>query len=601
LTSDKPSRPVTCSGRLGLGHPNAIQRLGSEPIGSACRHTGSPALRNHGNDFVQRCSQRAHADACLAATHALDDLRRLDRCALPGLVPALSCERVLRFERDRSLACDCTPSCTDRDLRAICGCHGLPAAVTRPCIATPVGNTALLVPEEVDQDGFDSGMLGLHDLRLFSPAATAPDASLLRGVKVNAGDTVSAFLAQKNVSLLRTIGTDDQLAFALVHELELRGLRARPSSGLMARCPQQGEESSSGASHKHLPSSIAIVSEWDTLYGRSLRQQFRYDPSTDKPGFCVTRWHYLRGLDGRLPGDNPALGADSGTKKDSKSEQKEAVARDGGFIERPEGQSQYDYLSRLATSIREEDARLRRLYGREHGIRAIGVLGNDVYDKLLVLQALQGELPHAIFFTTDLDARMLHAREQAWARNLIVASNFGLRLSEPLQRGFAPFRDSYQPSAYLSTLLAMADVGQAIDWDSKHKGAADPARMSRPRWTQTKLNEWFDKPRLFEISRTGAFDFSDASVAVPAPVASAPVDAVRCGRWRLEPPHALHRYVDLLPFHRAFAHLACAQYLLRRVVQPTQSDAAGGAQLHDRAVVRTCAAAGGRVVAAQCP
>jgi hypothetical protein len=377
------------------------------------------------------------------------------------------------------------------------------------------------------------------DLRFFSAAATAPDAALLRNAKAPAETSVSAYLATRGVSLLRTIGTDDRLARAMVNELELRGLQTRPPNGRIVKCPDG--ESDAGATPQDLPSSIAIVSEGDTLYGRTLRQQFRYDPASGRPGFCVTRWHYFRGLDGRLPGDPAPQGSDGRTKSDARAESTQTGGRDGTYSERPEGPSQFDYLRRLATRIREEDAALRKVHGREYGIRAVGVLGNDVYDKLLVLQALLPEMPHAIFFTTDLDARLFHPREQAWARNLIVASNLGLRLSDPLQRDIAPFRDSYQTSAYLGTLLLMADVGDAIA-----KGANGP-----PRWKQSQISAWFEKPRLFEVSRAGVFDFSESvdaarRAATPATLSAGPPRGaggptpapgerpLRCGRGSLE-------------------------------------------------------------------
>jgi len=333
------------------------------------------------------------------------------------------------------------------------------------------------------------------DFRFFSAAATAPDTDLLRGFRVSQGLTVSAYLEGLGVSLRRTIGTDDLLASALMDELELRGLKTSPPlSSREVACPDS--ESETKTPPEQLPSSIAIVSEGDTLYGRVLRNQFQY--KNGKRGFCVTRWHYLRGLDGRFPGDTATQESEGLTSKDSKSDSTEALGRSNSYIERPEGASQFDYLRRLAISIREEDEMLRKLHGRDYGIRAIGVLGNDVYDKLLVLQALQKEMPHAIFFTTDLDARLFHPREQAWARNLIVASNFGLRLAKPLQRDIAPFRDSYQTSAYLGTLLLVADVGHAIEFGTK-----EPAR-----WQQSQISAWFDNPRLFEVSRSGVFDFS---------------------------------------------------------------------------------------------
>lgn len=385
------------------------------------------------------------------------------------------------------------------------------------------------------------------DVRFFSGAASVPDTTLLRRVAGVSEPSVSRYLEGKGVALLRTIGSDDGLARALVNELELRGLRARPPNGRKVRCPDYDTDTGAPESPANLPSSIAIVSEWDTLYGREQRRLYRYDANSDRPGFCVTRWHYVRGLDGRLPGDAPAPApSDNRAKKDGKTDPATDAGRDA-YLERPEGQSQYDYLRRLAASIRAEDAELRRRYGREYGIRAIGVLGNDVYDKLLVLQALQAAMPHAIFFTTGLDARLFHPHELPWTRNLIVASSFGLQLDDALQRGIAPFRDSYQTSAYLSTLLAMADAGHAIE-----RGAADDS----PRWTQAQINAWFDRPRLFEISRSGVFDFSAPPAAAPPP-SPAPEGApalqlaslgavpgggwtTRCGRWRLELCSSLH-------------------------------------------------------------
>ena len=85
-----------------------------------------------------------------------------------------------------------------------------------------------------------------------------------------------------------------------------------------------------------------------------------------------------------------------------------------------------------------------------------------------------------MFFTTDLDARLFHPREQDWARNLIVASSFGLTLADELQRSIAPFRDSYQTAAYLATLMLITDVsavakdpgaGSALEGEGQSRGS----------------------------------------------------------------------------------------------------------------------------------
>ena len=81
---------------------------------------------------------------------------------------------------------------------------------------------------------------------------------------------------------------------------------------------------------------------------------------------------------------------------------------------------------------------------------AVGVLGSDIYDKMLVLQAVRPALPAAVFFTTDLDALYLEREMQPFTRNLVVASADDLdvketrqfRLSDPWK--LPPMRDSYQ-------------------------------------------------------------------------------------------------------------------------------------------------------------
>ena len=71
------------------------------------------------------------------------------------------------------------------------------------------------------------------------------------------------------------------------------------------------------------------------------------------------------------------------------------------------GPSQLDYLRRLTDTIGS-----RRDSGTP--IRAIGVISSDIYDKLLVLQALRNALPGVIYFTFDLDARMLEPVNLRW-------------------------------------------------------------------------------------------------------------------------------------------------------------------------------------------
>jgi hypothetical protein len=149
------------------------------------------------------------------------------------------------------------------------------------------------------------------------------------------------------------------------------------------------------------------------------------------------------------------------------------------------GQSQYDYLRRMSEQLHKLDKDLRR---EKRGIKAIGVLGSDVFDKLLVLRPLRPQLPEAVFFTTDLDEAFTMGSEITWTRNLVVSSSFGLSLHKSIQREIPAFRGSYQTSAFLATLLAIGDP--AKDWTT-------PSAVSDYISGQLLVS------RIFEIERSG--------------------------------------------------------------------------------------------------
>src|SRR5262249_358447 len=154
---------------------------------------------------------------------------------------------------------------------------------------------------------------------------------------------------------------------------------------------------------------------------------------------------------------------------------------------------QFDYLRRLARHIREEHERLRREENSQ-GFTSIGVFGTDLYDKLLVLQAIRHEFRSATFFTTDLDARYLDPRDLPWTRNLLVASSYGLQLRNDIQGEIPPFRNSYQTATFLAARVALSD--------------ADAARKRATLIEPSRIANWLGEPRLYEIGRTEAVDLS---------------------------------------------------------------------------------------------
>jgi hypothetical protein len=140
-------------------------------------------------------------------------------------------------------------------------------------------------------------------------------------------------------------------------------------------------------------------------------------------------------------------------------------------------------------------------------------VGTDVYDKILVLQALSGQFPRAVFFTTDLDARLLDSQHISWTRHLLIGSAFGLGLRQELQADIPPFRDTYQTSAYLATVLAIERAARPIAAPSA-AAAVEPA------------SPWTGKPRIFEIGNSTAFDLTAKAERAGSDDCTRPQDCV---------------------------------------------------------------------------
>ena len=246
-------------------------------------------------------------------------------------------------------------------------------------------------------------------IELYSPWASAMKGLLAYGLKKEGGkgpacQTYEACeqeffyrLAAADVRLVYETGSDDRLFDTLIEELERRQVRLGWDA-------------------------VILIGEWDSLYGRALPIEFRAAacakvatfteaelkqilvPTTIK-AWCPTvpraidlqiqrtadyesltlnvfRYSYLSGLDGEVPGDDSAKAARVEKPKNTETA-KDALA--GGLKERPEGTSQLDYVRALATRIQEEG----------EGAKAIGILGSDPYDALLILKALRPAFPYA--------------------------------------------------------------------------------------------------------------------------------------------------------------------------------------------------------------
>lgn len=328
-------------------------------------------------------------------------------------------------------------------------------------------------------------------------------------------------LDKANIKLKYSIGSDDQLATALVEELERRKV-------------ELGKDA------------IVLIGEWDSFYGRALPIEFRAavcsriasristvreksfyvvnekeqriekechtlenaldlqvtnQKNYDDLELNVLRYSYLRGLDGQVPG----VKQDKSSSKNERDngESKKEYPLDVQFLERPVGPSQLDYTRRLVDRIARETAE------RKNKVRAVGILGSDAYDALLILQALRDRFSTATFFVTDLDARLAYPEEYRWTRNLVIASHFGLELHENLQHDIPPFRSGYQTSAFLATLQAVGHV-QALEVCPPLETEKRPCGY-RANLTD-KMFDATEAPRLYEVGRHGAVDLS---VGVP--------------------------------------------------------------------------------------
>lgn len=284
------------------------------------------------------------------------------------------------------------------------------------------------------------GKINGHNIVYFSAGATASDKDLLKDiVLIPKCKSISDCLGKANVKLYRTTATDDAMMKILVQELGVRQVKPHYiNEDIMYWLPEK-----LGYGQDKPPKQedhVVILSEWDTFYGRAMPDAFKSEWQGK-----IHVFGYMRGLDGKLPeqGDKTVRVAE----KKSDSKDKSDV---DALIEFPEGQNQKDYLRRLTNRIIELDQDLKDK-GSKTGVAAIGVLGSDVHDKLMIMEALRQYFPHKLFFTTDLDAAYSHPAKHHETHNLLVASAFDLTLRYELQGKIPPFRDTYQTAFFLAT------------------------------------------------------------------------------------------------------------------------------------------------------
>jgi hypothetical protein len=360
----------------------------------------------------------------------------------------------------------------------------------------------------------------LAKIRLISPNSTAPDEQLLTAAHPSDGQQAACSRSVQPVEqafkqqldevqkafnnaagpgpelaaarpqfFVRTIGTDDLLIDRLVTELFARGL----------------DTHAAGASRR-----VALIGEWDSIYARTFAEALRTRLSCEgtKRGLKIdlVSYQYLRGLDGVTVEGAPAQNrrSDDNLRSNDNAKASDNSRSSSGNappVEWPEGRDQRDYLRRLV------DQRLGQSDWRhtETEVQAIGIIGNDVPDKLMMLQALRDSFQDRMLFTTDLDARMLHPAVNRYTRNLIVASSLPLALGDDLQCGIAPFRDSYQTAMFLAARYAATGMRT----DGPDDGGS--CRALNVTQLEGRIHDAITHPLLFEIGRDGLVELAAAS------------------------------------------------------------------------------------------
>jgi hypothetical protein len=217
---------------------------------------------------------------------------------------------------------------------------------------------------------------------------------------------------------VRTIGRDDRQIALLVRELRARGVDG-----------SEGQR-------------VVLLREWDSIYARKFAEDLKARLSKETGGKVALEIHsYLRGLDGATVDGAPKL-----QRLVPRAGDKERDGKTRVEIEWPESRDQRDYVRRLVAAIEKKGG------GR---VMAVGMIGSDVHDKLILAQALRAAFPDRVLFTTDLDARFMHPEVLGYTRNLVVASSLPLVPDDSPAVGNAPFREAYQTAVYRAAHYAV--------------------------------------------------------------------------------------------------------------------------------------------------
>lgn len=342
----------------------------------------------------------------------------------------------------------------------------------------------------------EASTINNNTIHYFSASATLQDGKLLLDSAMLPNCTLRSYF-DKHFEFQRITTTDENMAYAIAKELKLRGIAPSKDN----RVVLIGERDTLYGWHLPKTYETVLPTEGEPIQDESVKtiQNENCKPIQDKVVYfcnkddkgnktfedkCIFKFSYLRGLDGEKSNSKSDSNKAKDDKKDT-ADKSTSISK----MEEADDDSQFDYVRRMVGKIRDLDQQLRQssFTPDRHVIKAIGILGSDVYDKLLIMQAIHEGFPDAVVFTNGLDARYLQPDANKWTRNLLMVSGFDLALGPELQGDIPPFRDSRQTAFYLATEMALKNLKKVNLTDLP---------------TADQLEKYLRSPNVYELGKT---------------------------------------------------------------------------------------------------
>lgn len=423
---------------------------------------------------------------------------------------------------------------------------------------SPPGANRMIGPHLIGPRSSDTlrSMISLHDtkkipacaahlrdgLKIFSPQATAPDpmmgfpsSTLWRNARSPLNGVLRSHLGGKSDAryFYNYIAPDDQLTDLLIRELVNRNINLKPDDIYI-----------NFKSHTLQSDRILILAEADTAYGRSLPmaihasiesyyteiddrigntstssiiKQFVSKTKTPKNNVIVAR--YLRGLDAHKGYQGAESKADKVRGKPPEQQLADALS---GTSAPAYGDTQLDYAERLAENV-------LKAHGRGN-FKAVGILGSETHDKLILLRSFRPRFSEALFFTTDLDAMLWHPENYKFTRNLVVASTYSVDANNERGNSFdamPPFRDVYQVGIFhacTAAIMHAVATKPEMDGEYVHETAGAATIVGAP---AKETPAHYPMPGIYEIARHGPVRLNIGMDNSKRPQADHPVSGIR--------------------------------------------------------------------------